>query len=97
MQDAQNRAGSETGEGDGRGASGGHGRSGGRGGRVYDPVFVFMLVAMVLAVASSVVLRTMAGPGIARASETSDPRADALPQVAAPAGLHGNAATAPGK
>ncbi|MGN6371035.1 MAG: hypothetical protein ACTHN5_22500 [Phycisphaerae bacterium] len=44
-------------------------------GKLYDPVFLFMLVAVILAVASSMALRSVVGggPNTARASDsTSD-------------------------
>jgi len=55
-------------------------------GKVYDPVFLCMLGAVILAVASSIALRTMvSGPTPAHASEgtTADPTGEVPSRVPA--------------
>ena len=48
-----------------------------RAGRIHDPVFIFMVAAMILAVISSIALRTMvSGMGPASAHAAENPNGD---------------------
>ena len=56
-------------------------------GRIHDPLFICMVAAMILAVISSIVLRTLVsgtGPASAHAADTPNPDDLILPPAGAP-------------